>query len=367
MVVLIAALCLLLSIEAPVASVDFSRISKQAREAKAAGRIEDAVQFFSQGVGLRPAWPEGWWDLGTLLYEQDRFPEAEAALIRFVALAPDPVPAYALLGLCEYETHHFDDAERHFAAWAAKKPPASKELMASAFFHWALLMTRNGRFEQALVLLTSQAKLGNTGPALTEAAGLAALRIPNLPEDYPPAEREPVWMAGRAELQSGVRHFEQADAEAKQLLLHYGQHPNVHYFLGVLRLTANDPVGAASEFQREIEISPRSVPALLQMAFYSLERDEPAAALPWAERAVAAGPVDFVAHAALGKALLACGRFDESARELEKAREIAPDSPDVRWTLSRAYDALGRHNEAERERAVFTRLKPRTPQEQARP
>ena len=349
-----------------LASADFTQVSERAEQARTAGRIEDAVGLYSEGVQLRPAWADGWWSLGTLLFEQQRFPEAEAALNRSVSLTPNAWTAYAPLGLCEYETRHYDSAERHFEQWAARKPPASKALMADAFFHWALLLTRRGRFEQALVLLTAQAKAGNTGEAMTEAMGLSSLRIPNLPEDYPSAEREPVWLAGRATLESRLRRFDQAAADAKQLLLHYGNHPNVHYFLGIVSLDANDSAGASNEFQRELEISPRHVPALLQLVFYDLERGEPGEALSLAEQAVAIAPGDFVSHAALGKALYAAGRFEESARQLEMARKIAPESPYVRWWLSQTYAALGRPGDAERERAIFAKLKPRTPQEDAR-
>ena len=349
-----------------LASADFTQVSERAEQAKTAGHIEDAVLLYAEGVQLRPTWADGWWSLGTLLFEQQRFPEAEAALNRFITLTPNAWAAYAPLALCEYETHHYDSAEKHFELWASKKPPASKALMADAFFHWALLLTRQGRFEQALVLLTAQAKAGNTAGAITEAMGLASLRIPNLPEDYPPAEREPIWMAGRATLESRLRRFDQAAIDARQLLLHYGNHPNVHYFLGIVSLDANDSANAANEFQRELEISPRHVPALLQLAFYNLERGEPGNALPLAEQAVAIAPGDFVAQAALGKALFSTGRFEESARHLEMARKIAPESPYVRWALSQTYAALGRHDDAERERAVFAKLKPRTPQEDAR-
>lgn len=360
MAALFPAICFLL------ASADFTQVSERAEQARAAGRFEDAVVLYGEGVQLRPAWADGWWSLGTLLFEQQRFPEAEVALNRFVSLTPNAWTAYAPLALCEYETRHYDSAEKHFEQWASRKPAASQTLMADAFFHWALLLTRRGRFEQALVLLTAQARAGNTGEAVTEAMGLASLRIPNLPEDYPPAEREPVWMAGRATLESRLRRFDQAALDAKQLLLHYGNHPNVHYFLGLVSLDASDSAGASNEFQRELEISPHDVPALLQLAFYNLERGEPGKALPLAEQAVAIAPGDFVAHAALGKALFSAGRFEESARHLETARKIAPESPYVRWSLSQTYAALGRHDDAERERAVFAKLKPRTPQEDAR-
>jgi len=365
MLALVPALCFLFAAES-AAPPDIASILKQAAKAQAAGHTGEAARLYTQGVEAHPRWAEGWWSLAALLFDQQRFPEAETALQRFVGLVPNPWTAYALLGLCEYETRDYGAAEKHLAEWAAKKPPTSKELMADAFFHWALLLTRDRRFEPALVLLKSQARLGNRGPAMVEAMGLASLRIASVPEEYPPAEREPVWMAGRAKLETAFRQFDEAAANAKLLLLHYGAHPNVHYFIGLVLLEVQDNAGAAKEFERELEISPRHVPAMLQLALYDAEGGEAEKGLPLARRAVQLAPNDFTAHAGLGKVLLAAGRANDSIQELEIARRLAPDNPFVHWTLSQAYAAAGRHDDAARERAAFAKLSPRTADREAR-
>src|SRR5437660_765284 len=81
----------------------FKQITKEADAARGADRLSDAIRLYQQGLRLRPSWSEGWWSLGSVLYDQDRFREAEAAFLHFVAITPKPGPAFAFLGLCEYE------------------------------------------------------------------------------------------------------------------------------------------------------------------------------------------------------------------------------------------------------------------------
>src|ERR1039458_6993792 len=81
----------------------FDRVSKDAAEARRQNRIQDAIGLYRQAVKMRPSWPEGWWFLGELLYDQDKYPEARDALRRLVSLDRKTGPGFALLGLCEYE------------------------------------------------------------------------------------------------------------------------------------------------------------------------------------------------------------------------------------------------------------------------
>jgi len=46
---------------------------------------------------------EGWWSLGTILYDRDNYLEAARAFRKVVVLQPDHGSARAMLGLCEFE------------------------------------------------------------------------------------------------------------------------------------------------------------------------------------------------------------------------------------------------------------------------
>jgi predicted Zn-dependent protease len=78
--------------------------------------------------------------------------------------------------------------------------------------------------------------------------------------------------------------------------------------------------------------------------------------LPFAEQAVQHDPTSFPARNALGRLLLELEQTDRAIKELETGVKLAPDSPEMRFALARAYSRAGRKNEATKERAEFMRL-----------
>jgi len=88
----------------------FETIAKQADDARSRDRVPEAIRLYREGTKLRPSWYEGWWSLGTLLYDQDRFSEAGAAFEHLLANPRHRGPAFAFVGLCEYETGNYDSA-----------------------------------------------------------------------------------------------------------------------------------------------------------------------------------------------------------------------------------------------------------------
>ena len=340
-------------------ATSFETIAKQADTARDSNHVAEAINLYSQGVRLRPQWSEGWWSLGSLLYDQDRFAEAEVALKHFAAQTAKPGVAHAFLGLCEYETKEYDHALAHFRAWARAGWPGTPQLIDVSVLHFALLLTRDGEFVQALYLLASEAAKAGDNPALSEAMGLASLRVRNLPEDYPPERREMVWLAGEAAVyaaQSG-HDFARADEFATRLESRYSQQPEVHYFRGTLFTFEARAADAEREYREELSISPLHVPAMLALVDIDLDKNELAEAGVFASKAVALEPKNPEAHHVSGRVLMASGQLEVSAKELEAAKQLAPDSPLVRSHLAMVYSRLGRAQQAKAEASAFLALK----------
>jgi predicted Zn-dependent protease len=110
------------------------------------------------------------------------------------------------------------------------------------------------------------------------------------------------------------------------------------------------------EFRRELELSPAHYPAMVQMAFEYLKRDEYEQALPLAEKAVQLAPKMFAARNVLGRVLLELGQLERAIRELEEGTRLAPNSPEMHYALGRAYRRAGREADAKREVALFQKL-----------
>ena len=338
----------------------FDQVAKDAEKALSEERTNDAIRLYREGVRLRPEWGDGWWSLGSLLYDQDRFAEAESAFQRFIALTPKRGPAYAFLGLCEYEVHDYARALEHFHAWQNSGWAGTRELIDVGVFHFALLLTREGRFVEALYLLTPMVvRMGNT-PAMTEAMGLASLHVRNLPEDYPAGRREMVWLAGEAA--AYAEHFppdyKRAGEYADRLVALYPGQPEVHYFRGALyNFEEKNSSQAEREFREELRISPDHVPAMLELTSVDLSNDRLDEALSLAKRAVELEPQNAESYHALGRVLLATDHLEESAHELEIAKQLAPASADIRSHLAIVYGRLGRSREAKAEAALSLSLR----------
>ena len=332
-------------------------IAKQAEVAKSSNHLSEAVKLYTEGVRIHPTWSEGWWSLASVLYEQDRFAEAQAAFKHFAKLVPNSGPAYAFLALCEYETKDYELSLRHFEAWSKSGAPGTDALIDVAGYHWALLLTWNGQFQQALYLLAAKAKKLGGSPDLAEAMGLASLRMRSLPIDYPQQQRELVWLAGEAALCASLNETGRSEEYAKRLGERYPQIANVHYFLGTLLQFQRKFAEAAKEYEEELKISPQSVPAMTELAMMRLRTFEPKAALDLATRAAELDPKNARARYALGKSLLDLERPKESIPELVAAKQLAPRSALVRAALANAYRLTGQAEAAKREAAVFLELK----------
>jgi tetratricopeptide (TPR) repeat protein len=338
----------------------FDEIARQAHSARIADRMTEAIGLYREGVRQRPSWSEGWLWVGTLLYDQDRFPEAQASFAHFIALVPKSGPAWALKGLSEFEMRDFDRARQDLQKWVHGSFHGSGDLTEVAGFHWALLLTRQGSFAQALYVLADRAQHKGESPVLVEAMGLASLRMPNLPEDYAPESRERVWLAGKAALYASLHDFTRGQEYSRRLLAEYGQQPEVHYFQGTLLKFQLEPAKAAQEFRKELEISPRHVAAMLELAQFEIDSGDLTEALSLARHAVEIEPANPDVHHILGRALLAAGRAKESAHELEWAERLAPQSSAIHFHLAAAYRELDRTEDAQREMDAYVSIKKRS-------
>jgi len=340
----------------PKQQAAFNRLAQQADAARVGGRLEEAIRLYVQALQLNPAWKEGWWYVGSILYDRDRYADAREALRNLLSLDNKNGSAWALLGLCEFQLRNYDQAlaDIQNARMLGNVIP-SKEFVNVARYHAGILMTRSGQFELGYEALREFAREGNQSPSVIEALGLNVLRMPFLPAEAPPDQRELILLAGRAAYYQAARRVPDAERAFKELLGRYPDVPNVHYAYGVY-LLIDSPDAALEEFKRVLQLSPTSVPAMLQIAFEYIKRNDFENARPYAQKAVDTAPDVFATHNALGRVLLELGKVDEAIKELETGTKMAPDSPEMRFALAHAYARAGRKEDAARERAAFLEL-----------
>ena len=340
---------------APASSPAFDAAAKKAEGAKEAGRYDEAIQLYRQALKLKPAWTEGRFVLGTMLYDHDRYDEARVEFRTLAQADPKNGTVVALKGLCEFRLKNYERALRELES-ARSMGVANNEIMSVTSFHVAILLNRFEQFEAAFEILRKFAQAEKDSQGVIEAFGLSVMRMPFLPDEVPAERREMVLMAGRAGFHQAKGRSSALGRQAfEELISRYPTAPNVHYAFGVY-LLGEQPEVAIEEFKRELRSSPNHFAAMLQIAYELLKEGRFEEAKPFAASAVELAPGLYAARNALGRALLETGDVEGATQQLEAGVKLAPDSPEMRFALARAYAKAGRDEEAAKERAAFVKL-----------
>ena len=336
-------------------NASFERFVKLADEARQAERFEEALSLYGEALKIRPKWPDGWWYVGAIFYQRDQYPQARDAFQNLVALEPERGPAWAMFGLCLFQTAEYERAAVSLQRGRSLGVNDKSELADVVRYHTALMYLRFEYFENAYDILSEFVRVGHESSKVIEAFGLAMLRMSFLPKEIPPDQREKVLIAGRAGYSMAARRLDQARAAFDVLLARYPNDPNIHYSFGVFMLSQDADV-ALKEFKRELEISSGHYASMTQMAFEYMKRGQYEDALPLAEKAVQLAPKLYAARNVLGRVLLEIGKVERAITELEEGVRLAPSSPEMYFALARAYTRAGRKQEAARARETFKKL-----------
>jgi len=302
-----------------------------------------------------PSSQECWWELGTLYYQQDRYPECRDAFKQLSKLAPKGGPAWTMLGLCEFGAKQFDVALLHLRQGQDLRV-GNDSIDTVAKLHLAELYTHAGNFETALGILANLAQHKDENANYIMASGIAALWKPIFPEELAAEDRELVYLAGKAFWDAGARKAVDAQRGFETLAAKYPESPGVHYLYASFEL-ANNPDHALLEFEHELAISPRHLGALSAIAMEYMRRGDSAKGLPYARKCAELYPDTLACHVILGRILADSGDLQAGARELENAKQLDPADTQARIALASVYAKLGREDDAARERREFLRLK----------
>ena len=341
----------------------FDNAVKLAEEARNAGRLDEAVASYGKAVSIRPRWPDGWWYIGAILYEKDLYSQARDAFRNLAAIEPDRGPVWGMLGLCEFQVRNYEPAVIALQRGRSLGFAGNQELESVVRYHTALLYVHFEKFEIAFEVLREFLRVGAPmSPKIVEAFGLVILRMPLLPSEVPADKREEIALAGEAGISMAARRLDDAQKAFAVLLERYPQDANVHYSYGVFQLSQDADL-ALRELQKALQLQPAHQPAMVQMAFEYMKREQFNDALPLAERAVQLSPKMYPARNVLGRVLLELGQTDRAVKELEEGVRLAPQSPEMHFALARAYSRAGRKQDADREREIFKQLQEKFRQE----
>ncbi len=341
----------------PASHKAFDQVAAQAEQARSASRIEEAIKLYRKALSLQPRWAEGWWYLGTLLYDRDAFADAAVAFGKATSLNPKVGTAWVMLGLCEFKLGRYNDALTHIQQGRRLGVSADPQFRQVMLYHEGVLLLGKGKFELAQETLALLSRDGVENEDVIIALGLAVLRL--RPSDLLAGDatlRESLRRAGQAEHLAAQKRFNEASREYERLVRDFPTKPNVQYAYGRYLLATNDEEKAIAAFQREIENNPAHLPAHLFLADTKLKLKDFAGGLPYAEKAVKLNPRLPLGHYLLGSLLLETGQTARAISELETAARLLPNEPKIYFALGRAYARAGRQQDAAAARATFERL-----------
>jgi tetratricopeptide (TPR) repeat protein len=268
---------------------------------------------------------------------------------------PNAAPATALRGLCEFELGDYpaslSDVERALSLGAADDSRNTQILR----YHQALLLTKLGRFEQALDSCRYFARKHLSSNDLLVAVGLAALRLPLLPQEADASQTARSADAGNAVFLLLSEDSSAAAQAFDAFFQRYPTTPNLHYTWGYL-LYPTDPDAAIAQFQQELSADPANAIDHSMLAWALLMDNSPAEALPEARKAAEEAPALPMAQLSLGRALLETGDAKSATQILEKALALDPQNLEIHLALARAYSETGRELDARRERLACLQM-----------
>jgi tetratricopeptide (TPR) repeat protein len=354
------ALCLFfvaVSVAVPALSIqnNFAELSAAATSAREANNLPRSAALYRQALDLNPKWEEGWWSLGSVLYDMNRYPEAIAALTEFTALNPQSATGVGLRGLCEFETGNYVSSLQYIARSLELGLPSGQDQMEGVLrYHEALLLAHAGEFDAALRKYAWFVAKGVHHSVMLASLGLAALHNPQFPDALPQSQRALFIAAGSASYLS-MTGSAQALPAFRDLAEKYPSAAFVHFLYAQILIPV-DAAAAISELRRELEITRDNGEVCATLAWLLMEDDNFPEALPMAERAFRLAPKFPLSSYVYGRALVEKADFKPGIELLESALKSAPANLVFHIALASAYAKAGRPDEARRERSVSLQL-----------
>jgi tetratricopeptide (TPR) repeat protein len=237
-------------------TTDFDSLAQSAAAARDANHPAEAIQLYRRALELRPDWAEGWWYLGTLLYDTDRFRDALPAFQKVLSLSPDAPGTLNFLGLCEYETNDYDSALQHLSRAYPPNPQEEPQLARVAAYHLVLLLNRAGSFAEANEILSKDLSSGAPSDLVIFAFGLTSLHAPLLPQEVDPSKDALIQSAGRLALLVAQNLPLQALDGYSALLQQYADIPFLHAAYAAALHAAGRDKESAVQLQLESKFHP---------------------------------------------------------------------------------------------------------------
>lgn len=322
------------------------------------GRLAEAADEYRAAIKLKPDYLEALANLGVVLARMSRYDEAIEAYQSALKIAPGLAPILINLGIAHYRAGQFEKAAEVFDAFLKLKPE-----VVQARQLYGLSLSALGRDEEALQQLESTLDSSPPDAAVLYSAGLAYLRL-GRPGFRATLEKLAAFDAGRPALHllQGLAFLRDLDydsalEELKTAASINKDLPRLHFSLGLANFMLGNNGDAIAAFAEEIRRNPADTPSNYYLAQAFEKNGDMDNALKWVNSALKLDPQSPESNGLLGRILLKQGRTAEAIKPLEFAVSSRKTDHELRYALARAYQQLGRREDAAREFAEVQKLK----------
>lgn len=337
-----------------------AEIRAAADKAGEAGDSAGAVAILEKGLKIDPDWKYGLWKAGLPLCQNEQYATARPHLARLTRIDGTLGAAWALLGMCEFQLGEYRATVEHIDRANRLGIPAQSGFRDSAGINLGLAYLELGEFDAAIELLNKLVPCEDQQKReqIITAFGYAAMHQ-SLKASLSAEERGVVERVGEAYYRSAAGDRPGSRTIFADLFKKYPKATALHFVYANLLLYWAELEAAGLEFRAELANDPESYPARQGLAYVAVQNSEApdADSLRWAKEAAQMRPDLYQPHFYLGQLLLRNDQPQQAAVEIEAARRLSPSTSGVRYALAKAYRALGREADADRELKEFEQLK----------
>ncbi len=317
------------------------------------GRVEEAAKGFDEAAALDPASAEVWVAAARARLRLSEWPAAIERARSALKAEADVEGAYEVLGEALLSSGRFDEAKALFRDLIARD-----KALPIAWRGQARVAGLAGDLEGAEVAFTKLVEVSEGSAEDWERLGDLRHRL-NRPA---PAARAYAQAVGLDPRRRDLDHkilglaLSAGDIdiarEAAQRLAGEGADPaGAAIALAAMLLKRNDPVAAAGELERLLELQPENWRATLMLAHVHARVERYAAGAELAARIPKDAPQWLDAQRLQAVAMLEQKKIAEAIALLEAARHHAPNKVELLTDLSHALRSQGEHERARRELA----------------
>lgn len=326
----------------------------EAKSAQAAGNLPQAAERYEAILKIAPRLAAAYNNLGSIYLQEREFRKAAQVLQRGLEINRDMPSASALLGIALYEMGEYGAAKPRLEVALRANPSDG-----NAALYLANDLIHLSEFEKAAEQLQALARREPRNQEVWYLLGKVYMELSqtSLAKLNEIDKNSYLVHQVSGEIMESMNNLDGALLEYKKAVELAPERHGTHYHLANAYWTLLMWEPAKKEFLAELVNDPQNCQAHWKLGDILLEQQtESQSALEEEDKALALCPESAEAHEDRGRALLKLERYEEAAKDLQKAAAADPAEPRPHFLLAQAYRALGRSREAQTEMRTFSKL-----------